>query len=97
MRWPAGSRNRINCFWYIHPHPAGSTGLVQSAFTLKVPYDKEYEVVLTGMEPGFWHVAGGRLDFNVNVMAGKNTVFFKAKGGEYIITPGREYEEKGSK
>lgn len=72
---------------------SAGTGLVHSEFTLKVPVDKEYEVVLTGLEPGFWQVKGGDVDFNTKVVAGKNTIFFKVKGGAYVITPGRSYQE----
>lgn len=69
---------------------SNSTGFIHSAFTLNVP--KESEVVLTGMMPGFWHVKGNNVDFNTEVMPGKNTVVFKGMGGEYVVTPGRAYE-----
>lgn len=71
---------------------SASTGLVRTGFNLKVPADKEYQVVLTGMEPGFWHIEGGEINRNVKVIAGKHTLFFKARGGTYHITPGRAYE-----
>ncbi|SEW55840.1 heparin/heparan-sulfate lyase [Chitinophaga arvensicola] len=71
---------------------SNSTGFIRSAFTLNIPKDgKEYEVVLTGMTPGFWNVKGNR-NFNAEVMPGKNTMVFKGTGGEYVITPGRVYE-----
>lgn len=69
-------------------------GLVAAAFMLKVPQGKAYEVVLTDLAPGFWQVKGNGVDFNAKVAQGKNTLVFKAGSGEYVVTPGRGYEEK---
>ena len=30
------------------------------------------------------------MSFNASVEAGKNTIFFQAKGGEFVITPGMQ-------
>jgi heparin/heparan-sulfate lyase len=68
--------------------------LLQTAFTMDIPNNASYEVVLLGMKPGFWNVkqADGKLHFNCDVIPGKNTIVFKAEGGKYIVTPGRVYE-----
>ncbi|WP_211093058.1 hypothetical protein [Chitinophaga polysaccharea] len=72
---------------------SASTDLVHTPITIKVPAGKNYDVVLTGLAPGFWHVAGSdKQATNRKVIAGKNTLFFRATVGEYVITPGRVYE-----
>lgn len=62
---------------------------ISKAFTLKIPSGNKYQVVLAGMNPGFWNIKSkdGKVNFNANVIAGKNTIFFQAGSGEYIITP----------
>lgn len=72
---------------------AGSD-LLQSAFTMEVAGNGSFEFALLGMKPGFWNVrqVGGKLNFNCDVVPGKNTISFKADGGKYIVTPGRVYE-----
>jgi heparin/heparan-sulfate lyase len=73
--------------------------LIGTAFAVDVPDDIEYEVVLMGMKPGFWNVkrADGLLNLNLNVDEGKNTIYFKGRGGKYSITPGRSYETTAPK
>jgi hypothetical protein len=41
------------------------------------------------MKPGFWNIKSkdGKVNFNANVIAGENTIFFQADGGEYTVTP----------
>lgn len=67
---------------------------IQSAFTIDAQGKNTYEFVLLGMKPGFWNVksADGKVDFNFNVVPGKNTICFKAEGGKYSVTPGRSYD-----
>jgi len=45
--------------------------------------------VLAGLHPGAWNVtrANGQPVFQAVSEAGKNTLFFMAKGGRYRITP----------
>ena len=71
---------------------SNTAGLIDAGFTLKVPLDKKYQVVLAGMKPGDWNVKSrnGNVSFNASVEGGKNTIFFQAKGGEFVITPGRQ-------
>ncbi|HEY0770442.1 MAG TPA: hypothetical protein VGD31_08900, partial [Sphingobacteriaceae bacterium] len=73
---------------------SSGTGLIQSSFTIDVPTDSVYQVSLMGMKPGFWNVKSSdqAVNFNRDVVPGKNTLFFEARGGKYTITPGRSYE-----
>lgn len=72
---------------------AGSD-LIHSPFTLEVPAGGPYQVALTGLKPGFWNVRSteGGVNFNVDVVPGKNTVYFSAGAGQYRVSPGRAYE-----
>jgi len=65
-----------------------------AAFSLSVPDDKTYQVVLTGLKPGFWYVKAGdnSLSVNFDVKSGKNTLSFTSEGGSYKISPGRSTE-----
>jgi heparin/heparan-sulfate lyase len=67
-----------------------STDLIGTSYTLKIPSEGEYQVILAGMKPGDWNVAGkdGKIKFNTIVTEGENSVFFQATKGEYIISPG---------
>lgn len=74
---------------------SNSAQLVDQPFTLKVPSGKGYQVVLAGMKPGYWQVKGKRgVHYNVNVEAGKHTIFFTARGGDYQIRPGQHPKAK---
>ncbi len=66
-------------------------GLIDQSFTIKIPVNGEYQVVLAGMNQGDWNVKSkdGKIKFNTYVNAGNNTIFFLAESGEYVITPGR--------
>ncbi len=70
---------------------SASAEFITTAFTLTVPRDTIYQVVLTGMKPGFWYVRAkdNSLSANFDVKMGKNTLYFTSKGGEYEISPGR--------
>ena len=65
--------------------------LIDKDFTLKIPKDGKYQVVLAGMKPGDWYIKSknGKIKFNVTVKASKNTIFFLAGGGEYFIATGQ--------
>jgi heparin/heparan-sulfate lyase len=75
---------------------SSSADLIGKAFTLKIPAGKQYQVVLAGMKPGYWNIKArkGRMHFNVNVEAGKNTLFFQARGGLYEVSPGQHSKAK---
>ncbi len=65
--------------------------LIKSRFDLNIPDNGAYQVVLTGMKAGDWHISGdnGKMKLDVNVKEGKNTIAFSAKKGKYTITPVR--------
>lgn len=67
------------------------TGLIDRNFILKIPAGGEYQVLLAGMKQGNWSVQSkdDRMKFNTYVEEGKNTIFFLASSGEYLVTPGR--------
>jgi heparin/heparan-sulfate lyase len=62
-----------------------------SAFSLSVPSDKGYQVLVTGLTQGFWHVKtkSGGVPVNYDIQEKKNTLSFSSIGGEYEIVPGR--------
>ncbi|HBL75718.1 MAG: hypothetical protein A2W90_17400 [Bacteroidetes bacterium GWF2_42_66] len=66
--------------------------LRQTPFSLSISGNAGSMVLLTDMYPGVWTVSRSDRDteFNVNVWAGQNTVFFKAEPGKYIISPGSD-------
>ena len=69
---------------------ATTTGLIDAPFEMTVPNDNiTYQVLLTGLRPGRWHVANaqGEPGFHAVVEEGKNTLVFKAQGGRFQITP----------
>jgi len=71
---------------------SSSSDFISRSFTLKVPAKGNYQVVLAGMKAGYWNVKSrnGKVHFNANVAAGKNTIFFRAGGGEYVISPSKQ-------
>src|SRR5690606_14948563 len=67
--------------------------LINKAFEISIPKGKTaYQIVLNGLADGNWYVKGSstRKNFNVEVLPGKNTVFFTAKAGNYKIGPGTD-------
>lgn len=70
---------------------SASSEPIKSSFTVTVPDDVLYQVVLTGMKPGFWYVKtkGNGFTANFDVKGGKNTLYFTGKGAVYEISPGR--------
>jgi heparin/heparan-sulfate lyase len=75
---------------------SNSSDLISKKFTLKIPADSKYQVILTGMKQGFWNVKSkdGKMNFNVNVIKGENTIFFQDGNGEYVITPEKDARAK---
>ncbi|WP_316813378.1 hypothetical protein [Pedobacter heparinus] len=71
---------------------SNTSALIDKGFSLKVPNDKKYQVVLAGMKPGKWNIKSrnGNVNYNASVLTGKNTIFFRAGGGEFVITPGSQ-------
>ncbi|MBO9591564.1 MAG: DUF4962 domain-containing protein [Niabella sp.] len=67
--------------------------LLQEAFTLEVPGDQEYEVIVAGLQEGFWNLSGadGKLNFNATVLKNRHTLSFKMKGGRLALKPQRVY------
>lgn len=74
---------------------ASGSGLIDTAFDLVVPGDRSYEVVMTGLAPGFWNIqdSNGKMVSTANIAAGKNAWSFHAKAGTYKISPGRPYRD----
>jgi heparin/heparan-sulfate lyase len=70
---------------------SNNAGFISQQFTLNIPSGDKYQVVLAGMKPGYWNIRSrnGKINFNANVIAGKNIIFFQGDSGGYIITPGR--------
>lgn len=68
---------------------SNSRELISKGFSIEVPGDAEYQVVLTGMAPGKWRIkdAKGKVNLNATADAGRNTIFFKARNGKYTISP----------
>lgn len=78
---------------------SSTSDLIRSSFTIDVPNNSAYQVILLGMKPGFWNVKSidQAVNFNSEVIPGRNTLFFEARGGNYSITPGRSYDATESK
>ncbi|WP_203329027.1 hypothetical protein [Candidatus Laterigemmans baculatus] len=62
---------------------------IQKRFSFQVPDGGERQVLLAGLEPGTWKVRSqdGQVDFEAKVTAGRNTLFFEANSGEFVISP----------
>ncbi|MBC9912591.1 hypothetical protein [Chitinophaga varians] len=74
---------------------ASGSGFIDIAFDLVIPGDQPYEVVMTGLAPGFWNIEDdhGKIVATTNIAAGKNSWSFPAKAGTYKISPGRPYRD----
>lgn len=68
---------------------SNSSDLISKEFELNISGGKKYQVVLTGMEPGSWDIKNkdGKVNFTADVVSGKNTIFFQAGSGEYVVIP----------
>jgi len=69
---------------------SNDANLIDESFTLDIPSKGEYQIVLAGMKAGDWNIKSqnGKIKFNTTVADGKNTIFFTAGKGKYIISPG---------
>src|SRR5690606_13941213 len=69
---------------------SSNAGFINESFTLDVPSKGKYQVVLAGMKAGDWNVKAenGKVKFNAKVEEGKNTIFFQAGKGKYLVSPG---------
>jgi len=70
---------------------SSSNDLIDKSFNITIAAKGKHQVVLAGMKSGNWNVKSrdGKTKFNYIITEGKNTIFFKAGKGEYIITPGK--------
>ncbi|MBT5609917.1 MAG: hypothetical protein HN742_20740 [Lentisphaerae bacterium] len=59
---------------------------VDKEFTYEIPPGRTYQILLAGLKPGTWSVAGART-FNATVAPGKGTIFFLGEGGTYRVSP----------
>ena len=73
---------------------SANSELIQTPFTVDAVGNQEYQVLLTDLKPGFWNVFGenGKVNLNIRVESGKNTLLFKAVSDNYKISPGRSYD-----
>lgn len=62
---------------------------IHKSFTIQVPDGGKRQVLLAGLKPGTWSVQSedGKVDFEAEVSAGQNTLFFEADGGNFVVTP----------
>lgn len=61
--------------------------LIEAAFAIEVPPGDNRQLLLAGLAPGTWSIAGGQTACNVRVEAGKHTAFAVVPGGSYRIAP----------
>lgn len=63
--------------------------LLEQPFTVRVPKDREYQLLLTGLAPGAWSVRSRdkKVRYNARVEAGQNTAFFLVSGGDLEVQP----------
>ncbi|PSL33664.1 hypothetical protein [Dyadobacter jiangsuensis] len=71
-----------------------SSDFAASAFKVSAPNDTTYQLILTGLQPGFWSVKAknGAAPTNYDVKPGENTLYFTSAGGHFEVTPGRTRE-----
>lgn len=65
---------------------------ISKPFTINIPADGEFQVLITGAKAGFWNVKGTEANFNTMVDFGKNTFYFSAKKEKYVVSPNRAYD-----
>ncbi len=63
--------------------------LLDQPFDVRVPTDRNYHVLLTGLAPTTWSVStrDGKVRFNARVEPGKNTAVGVAPGGDLVVRP----------
>lgn len=74
---------------HVVSRPKGNA-LINKSFEIEVPKGKKtYHIIINGVEEGDWNVKGpAKQKFNVQVLKGKNTIYFMAKAGNYKISTG---------
>ncbi len=64
--------------------------LMEESFTLKIPQtNSSSKVIIAGIKAGVWNIKrkDGKINFDVKVSSGKNSIYYEASDGDYIITP----------
>lgn len=73
--------------------PSGND-MIDDGFELEIPEGKDnMHVLVAGIKAGEWTVSGNDINGYVNVLEGKNTIFFTGKSGKYTISKGRADEK----
>lgn len=64
---------------------------IDSSFSLDIPTNNSYNVLLTGLKEGEWNVKNqdGRINFDVSVKPSQNTAYFITRGEKYTVSPKR--------
>ncbi|NUQ64418.1 MAG: hypothetical protein HUU20_18280, partial [Pirellulales bacterium] len=63
--------------------------LLDRPFEVRVPTDRNYQLLLTGLTPAAWSVGSrdNKVRSNAQVEPGKNTAFFLVPGGDLVVRP----------
>lgn len=63
--------------------------LLTAPFEVDVAPERDCQVLLAGLAPGAWSIRSqdGKLQFNAQVLAGRNTAFFVVPRGNYAVQP----------
>jgi heparin/heparan-sulfate lyase len=63
--------------------------LLDKPFEVRIPTDRTYQLLLTGLTPATWSVCSrdSKVRFNVQVEHGKNTAFLVVPGGDLVVRP----------
>jgi len=75
----------------------GKPGLyLNETFDFEVPADRTYDVILVGLQQGFWNVQNKikNSSFNVIIPQGKHSSTWRVQGGSFKIVPERDYAAK---
>ncbi|QBQ40978.1 hypothetical protein E2P86_07370 [Sphingobacterium psychroaquaticum] len=66
---------------------------LRESVQLEVPTDQAYEVIIVGLQEGFWNVknTAKNSNFNLNVLKSNHTTSWKSSGGTFLLTPERVY------
>gem|GEM_PF-5074775 len=69
---------------------------LEKAIEIAVPADREYEVVVVGLQDGFWNVKNPSKNssFNINILKGNHTVSWKSRAELFYLSPGRPYDAR---
>ncbi len=69
---------------------------LEKAIEIAVPADREYEVVVVGLQDGFWNVKNPSKNssFNINILKGNHTASWKSRAELFYLSPGRPYDAR---